>query len=203
MFSIIKKVIIFAFAIFKGVKAEKAKGNDIVGDVLSLFKKNEPNLEKESKRNPIRGRAVLTLNEQPTFLRLREALPEHFVLAQVAFSGFMTAGGYATRNLFNRKVADFVVLDKNFNVVAIVELDDSSHKGREDIDQERDELIKEAGYKVIRYKRTPDIDQIHFDFGITEKNSISTPIEPERAKTKLVSDAFIVQTESSDKTKSP
>ena len=82
------------------------------------------------ERNPIKGKRIITMNEQPTFLRLLEALPEHIVLAQVAFSAFMTAKGYATRNLFNRKVADFVVLDKQFNVVAIVELDDASHKGK-------------------------------------------------------------------------
>ena len=106
------------------------------------------------------------MNEQPTFLRLREALPEHFVLAQVAFSAFMTASGYATRNLFNRKVADFVVLDKQFNIVAIVELDDSSHKGKEDKDADRDALVAEAGFRVIRYKRTPDLEQVRADFNI-------------------------------------
>ena len=105
-------------------------------------------------------------NEQPTFLRLREALPEHIVLAQVAFSAFMTASGYATRNLFNRKVADFVVLDKQFNIVAIVELDDSSHKGKEDKDADRDALVAEAGFRVIRYKRTPDLEQVRADFNI-------------------------------------
>lgn len=44
----------------------------------------------------------------------------------------MTAKGFPTRNLFNRQVADFVVLDKSLNIVAIVELDDSSHIGKED-----------------------------------------------------------------------
>lgn len=147
------------------------------------------------KRNPIKGKRVLTMNEQPTFLRLIEALPEHFVLVQVAFSAFMTAKGYATRNLFNRKVADFVVLDKNFNIVAIVELDDSSHKGKEDSDADRDALITEAGFKVIRYKRTPDIEQVKTDFGLKPQPVIiESPIENE-PKTKLVGDAIIVETE--------
>lgn len=134
----------------------------IVGMVLGGANKGK----KGGKRNPIKGKRIITMNEQPTFLRLREALPEHIVLAQVAFSAFMTASGYTTRNLFNRKVADFVVLDKQFNIVAIVELDDSSHKGKEDKDADRDALIAEAGFRVIRYKRTPDLEQVRTDFNI-------------------------------------
>ena len=151
-------------------------------------------------RNPIKSKRVLTMNEQPTFLRLKEALPEHHVLAQVSFNAFMTAKGYATRNLFNRKVADFVVLDNKFNVVAIVELDDSSHKGKEGKDAERDALIAEAGYKVIRYQRTPDIEKIKIDFGIQREKVVQESIAhqiqaEEEPKTKLVGDAIIIQTD--------
>ena len=151
-------------------------------------------------RNPIKSKRVLTMNEQPTFLRLKEALPEHHVLAQVSFNAFMTAKGYATRNLFNRKVADFVVLDNKFNVVAIVELDDSSHKGKEGKDAERDALIAEAGYKVIRYQRTPEIEKIKIDFGIqrdeaVKENTAQQIQAEEEPKTKLVGDAIIIQTD--------
>ena len=138
----------------------------VVFAIVGIFLGNANKGKKGGKRNSIKGKRIITMNEQPTFLRLREALPEHIVLAQVAFSAFMTASGYATRNLFNRKVADFVVLDKQFNIVAIVELDDSSHKGKEDKDADRDALIAEAGFRVIRYKRTPDLEQVRTDFNI-------------------------------------
>ncbi|ADI91693.1 putative signal peptide-containing protein [Acinetobacter oleivorans DR1] len=105
----------------------------------------------------------------------------------------MTAQGYATRNLFNRKVADFVVLDKAFNIVAIVELDDSSHKGKENFDAERDALIQEAGFRVIRYKRTPELAQIHADFNISKISLAQVSIEPDLTKTKLVADAIIIE----------
>lgn len=163
--------------------------------ILALILGNVKKEKKGGARNPIKGKRILTMNEQPTFIRLREALPEYIILAQVSFSAFMTAQGYATRNLFNRKVADFVVLDKQFNIVAIVELDDSSHKGKEDKDAERDSLIIEAGYRIIRYQRTPDIDQVKKDFGIT--SIATTTIESETLeKTALVSEAFIFETES-------
>lgn len=160
--------------------------------ILSVLKKGESK-NRNAKRNPIKGKHIITMNEQPTFMKLKEALPEHIILAQVAFSAFMTAQGYATRNLFNRKVADFVVLDKAFNIVAIVELDDSSHEGKEKFDAERDALIHEAGFKVIRYKRTPELVQIHRDFNITLSSLAQVLIEPDLTKTKLVADAIIIE----------
>jgi len=102
----------------------------------------------------------LTKNEQPMYFRLVEALPEHIVLAQVAFSALLKTGKQATRNRFNRKVADFVICEKSFRVIACVELDDSSHKGREEQDRERDQLLTNAGYRVIRYKKVPNIDEV-------------------------------------------
>lgn len=138
----------------------------VIVAIFALTLGNTKQEKKTSTRNPITGKRILTMNEQPTFMKLREALPEHIILAQVSFSAFMTAKGYPTRNLFNRKIADFVVLDKKFNIIAIVELDDSSHKGKEDQDAERDALIAEAGHRVIRYKRTPDFEQVKKDFNI-------------------------------------
>lgn len=166
----------------------------IILAILSALKKGESKGGKR-KRNPIKGKRIISMNEQPTFMKLREALPEYIILAQVAFSAFMTAQGYATRNLFNRKVADFVVLDKSFNIVAIVELDDSSHKGKEKFDAERDALIREAGFKVIRYKRTPELAQIHADFKISSVSLPQVSIEPNSSetKTKFVADAITIE----------
>ncbi|USP39543.1 DUF2726 domain-containing protein [Acinetobacter sp. XS-4] len=164
----------------------------IILAILSVLKKGESK-NRNAKRNPIKGKRIITMNEQPTFIKLREGLPEHIILAQVAFSAFMTAQGYATRNLFNRKVADFIVLDKAFNIIAIVELDDSSHKGKEKFDAERDALIQEAGFRVVRYKRTPELAQIHADFNISKISLAQVSIEPDLTKTKLVADAIIIE----------
>ena len=132
---------------------------------------NKGKPEKGKNQTPIKAKRVLTMNEQPTFKRLSEALPENIILAQVSFGALLSTSGQATRNRFNRKIADFVVLDKSFNVVAIVELDDSSHKGREKQDADRDAMLNEAGYRVIRYPRTPDLDKVKADFAA----SINTP----------------------------
>ncbi|MDI1301753.1 MAG: DUF2726 domain-containing protein [bacterium] len=113
-----------------------------------------------------KARLPLTKNEQPMYFRLVEALPGHVVLAQVAFSALLTARAAAARNRFDRKVADFVVCTGAFEVVAVIELDDKSHKGKEAADAARDEILQGAGYRVLRYSRTPNTEQLRKDLGL-------------------------------------
>lgn len=117
----------------------------------------------------IKRKRPLTDNEQPMYFRLIQALPEHVVLAQVAFSALLTAKQRPTRNRFDRKVADFVVCTKSFDVVAVIELDDSSHRGREKQDEARDAILRSAGYTVLRYKKVPDIARLTADLAAIQK----------------------------------
>jgi hypothetical protein len=107
---------------------------------------------------------VVTMNEQPTFFTLRHALPDCFICPQVAFSALLQSKYQYTRNRFNKLRVDFVVLDKNFKVLAIIELDDSSHLLTTKKDQARDAMFIEAGYRVIRYLHTPSIEKVKNDF---------------------------------------
>lgn len=128
----------------------------------------------KKKREPEKGKAIegekpracepLTRNEQAMFLRLQEALPGLIVLSQVSFGALLTAKSRAVRNTFDRKRADFVICDKAFKVLAVIELDDRSHDGREEEDASRDKLLTDAGYRVIRYRGIPGIAQVAADF---------------------------------------
>lgn len=109
----------------------------------------------------------LTRNEQLMYFRLQGALPELIVLSQVSFGALLAAKSQAVRNTFDRKRADFVVCEKSFKVVAIVELDDSSHDGNEARDAKRDTLLKAAGYRVLRYRGIPNIDRVQGDFALS------------------------------------
>lgn len=111
----------------------------------------------KSKEKP-KKKAPLTEREQGMYWRLREVISDrtHVVLAQVSFSALLSSRQQATRNTFNRKTADFVVFTKAFEVVAVIELDDASHRGREKEDAERESLLTRAGYRVIRFKNIPD-----------------------------------------------
>lgn len=138
-------------------------GVAVIALVLFVLKTAEG--KAKGKRFPITAKkSILTKNEQPMYFRLRESLPECIVLAQVSFSALITSKGYAERARFNRKMADFVVCSKAFEVLAVVELDDASHKGREEKDEARDGLLKQAGVAVLRYKTVPDIERVKADF---------------------------------------
>jgi len=94
--------------------------------------------------------------EQVLYWRLREACPEHQVLAQVALSQMLRAkrgaNRQATFNRFSQLVADFVVCTKAFEVVAVIELDDRSHDSaaRAAADKRKNEVLAAAGYRLIR-----------------------------------------------------
>ena len=87
----------------------------------------------------------------------------HHVLAQVAFSALIDCNQFKLRSKFNRKVTDFVLLDKQLEVIAIIELDDPSHLGKEHIDAQRDEMLEQAGYQVYRYTDIPSCRDLRKD----------------------------------------
>ena len=123
-------------------------------------------------------RSLATANEQAMYWRLVECFPqpEHVVLAQVSFGALLTAKEGASRYSFSQKRADFVLADKSFKVLAVIELDDSSHKGRELQDGQRDDMLIQAGYKVLRYPRIPDAAKLRSDMAPT------TDVPPMTAK---------------------
>jgi very-short-patch-repair endonuclease len=129
-------------------------------------------LKTKGRTGPIKTRpkAPLTKHEQAMYWRLREAFPEAVVLAQVAFSALITSER-EHRNRYSQKVADFVVCDRSMTVTAVIELDDSSHRGRETKDAQRAKLLEGAGYRVIRFPRIPDIDAL--------RNAVTPPATPQ------------------------
>lgn len=106
---------------------------------------------------------VITPFESKMFIRLKETFPQHHLLAQVAFSALITNNNFKIRNKFNRKVTDFVLLNQKLEVVAIIELDDPSHIGKEQEDAERDAMLHEAGYQVYRYTDIPSVHSLKKD----------------------------------------
>lgn len=120
-------------------------------------------LGKGAGREQPRRKRVLTEREQAMYFRLTSALPDRVVLAQVSLGALLTAKAPAVRNTFSQKIADFVVLDRSMHVLAVIELDDESHKGKREKDSARDGMLRGAGYKVLRYANVPDADQVRGD----------------------------------------
>jgi hypothetical protein len=119
----------------------------------------------KAKTGRFHAKPIATAHEQKMFWRLLEAFPspEFTVFTQVAFGAMLTAKEGASRNRFSQKMADFVVINKAFKVLATIELDDASHKGREREDANRDSMLIEAGYTVLRYAKIPSIETLRLD----------------------------------------
>ncbi|CEI51679.1 FIG00351525: hypothetical protein [Acinetobacter bereziniae] len=109
------------------------------------------------------AKRVITPFEQKMFLRLNETFPQYHVLAQVAFSALIDCDQFKLRSKFNRKVTDFVLLSPQLEVIAIIELDDPSHIGKEHIDAQRDAMLIQAGYQVFRYTEIPSSRELKKD----------------------------------------
>jgi very-short-patch-repair endonuclease len=107
---------------------------------------------------PVRAKPLLTPAEQTLFRRLCEAFPDHFVFAQVALSQLIDVDRVPNRrsvfNRFSQLVADFVLCTKALAVVAVIELDDSSHdrEGRRATDAKKAGVLEAAGYRLVRFR---------------------------------------------------
>lgn len=113
---------------------------------------------------PFYSKRLLTQPEQVLYHRLVKTLPECIVLAQVQASrllGVKKGANFGVwNNRINRLSLDFVVCLKDSTVVAVVELDDSSHEraDRREADQRKERALKSAGVVLIRWsvKALPD-----------------------------------------------
>lgn len=134
---------------------------------FAIGKKQAPQetIEKTNanKNTPIKPSYLMSEHEKTMFNELIQSVPECYIFPQVAFGAILWTQSYASRNRYNRKIADFVVADRQFNILAIIELDDKSHDKKEIQDAERDAMLKEAGYKVLRYRHMPDKQKLRAD----------------------------------------
>ena len=143
--------------------------------LFSALANKKADASKNTKSFEVKPRIPVTANEQKMFWRLLGDFPapDFVVLAQVSFAALMTSRRQADRNQFNRKRADFVICDKAFKVLAVVELDDASHK--EDKDQGRDAMLKAAGFKVLRYRGIPNSGTVRTDVFASTETQKDTP----------------------------
>lgn len=123
-------------------------------------------IENSDKRQDsvLKQRAIFNLNEQLTYTRLKEVLPNRTILAHVSYDALLTTKFYRTRNKYRNLVADFVILDQHHQIVAIVAVDDPLVLKRPQKAQYQDALLSMAGYRVIRYDDVPEYQQLRQDF---------------------------------------
>ena len=117
--------------------------------------------------NRFRSKPLLSDNEKEFYARLSQALPDCHVLTQVALGALIQPCAwknnreyYQARGRFSQKIADYVICTEQWNVLAIVELDDKTHRKNRDL--KRDAMLAQAGYTVVRWdsRKKPTVEQI-------------------------------------------
>ena len=123
-------------------------------------------LESSTKQqdSALKQRAIFNINEQLTYTRLKEILPQSTILAHVSFDALLTTKYSRTRHKYRNMVADFVVLDEHHQVTAIITLDDPMALKHPQNAQYQDALLAMAGYRVIRYEDVPEYYELRQDF---------------------------------------
>lgn len=117
-----------------------------------VFRRLHPNRRQDS---PLKRRGILNISEQITLMRLQAVLPRHTILAHVSFDALLTTKFAHTRRKYQGLVADFVVLDQQHQVLAIIEIADESYVNRLHQKHYQDSLLELAGYRVLRYSSIP------------------------------------------------
>lgn len=113
--------------------------------------------------SPLKRRGILNIAEQITLMRLQAVLPRHTVLAHVSFDALLTTKFAHTRRKYQGLVADFVVLDQQHQVLAIIEIADESYVNRLHQKHYQDSLLELAGYRVLRYSSIPTEQELRED----------------------------------------
>lgn len=116
-------------------------------------------------------RQLLTERERVLFGRLREALPNHIVLAQVQLLQILEFRSrqrdWGIFNRISRLSIDFLVLNADTSIVAAIELDDATHarQDRRQADARKSHALKSAGIRLIRWqaRSLPDLPSIKAD----------------------------------------
>lgn len=112
----------------------------------------------------LKQRAIFSANEQLVFTRLKKILPKHTILGHVSFDSLLTTKFHHTRSKYRNMRADFVVLGPQNDVVAIVAVEDYIATKKHKNTMYQDEILKLAGYRVLRFYSLPTFQQLKDEF---------------------------------------
>jgi hypothetical protein len=104
------------------------------------------------------------------FIKLQKAFPGYFIFPQVGAGGLIGIHSqpfnkdhfFSAINWIDSARIDFTLCDAQGTVVALIELDDSSHDDKQGRDEARNYIYRKAGYQLFRFdcRRMPDVAQI-------------------------------------------
>lgn len=160
---LIKTVIIVLVALviilFLRILFEKMVNKFVHWTMSKINKKTKSVKNNEYYEHPefeLKKKVLLTDTEKKFFTILVESLPEFYIFSQVSLNAILEVRDkqkWWEKQTFSQKHADFIVINKKLDVIAIIELDDWSHDKphRKEKDEKRDEMLSQAGYVTLRY----------------------------------------------------
>lgn len=131
---------------------------------------------KKQNDSALRQKAVLNSTAQLIFNRVKGALPRAYVLAHVSFDALLTTKYLHTRRKYQKMVADFVLLDQDYRVIAVLAIDDLNVMKRSKTAAYQDSLLEAAGYRVIRYIGIPESDQLCDDLNFQQSVTLDSAL---------------------------
>lgn len=143
--------------------------------------------DSHDSRAPLYAKKVLNDKEQMIYWRLLSTFPDHVILAQVALSQLLgvekgTKNRQSVANRFRQLCADFVICERNFSPLAVVELDGLSrdHPQRAFADSRKAHAVESAGLTLIRINVAdmPNKNALRAQLSVqTVKNELRHPTE--------------------------
>ncbi|MDB5960065.1 MAG: hypothetical protein JWP59_1359 [Massilia sp.] len=132
----------------------------IVGTVIAAFLLALRGKRGGKQAPAFKARLFMSANEMEFLGRLEAAVPELRFHAQVAMGALLdpamekqgnSRAWQQARNMFSQKIVDYVAQRRdNGKIVAVIELDDRTHKA--DKDARRDAMLQQAGLRTVRWQ---------------------------------------------------
>ncbi len=145
---------------------------------------------------PVAQKKLLTEREQSLYLSLLSLYPDGRVFIQVALSQLVDVpenhpDRQSIRNRFSQLVADFVLCRADLSVVAVIELDDRSHKraDRQDADTRKNKALADAGIRLVRIPSGP-LPSADFLLRLIDADGMGEKIYPEETVLTLAEDIY-------------
>lgn len=145
----------------------------LIGLISLTYKRLRKSPQSDSM---LKQRAIFNSNQQLIFHRLCELLPEATILSHVSFNALLTTKYLHTRDKYQNMVADFVILNRNLQIQAIISLDDGYSFKRGHKEHHQNSLLEMAGYRVVHYSGIPDYQQLRHDFLNEESEEMPTTL---------------------------
>ncbi len=130
------------------------------------------------ERRPYEAKRLMSSIEQEAYRRLRAALPNKLVFAQVQLCRFIEPRKGLHRRWHNRIAqlsADFVVCEADSTVEAAIEIDDRTHQRPKQKwrDEKKNKACESAGIRLIRWpaRALPDVQRMRQELTRSSKTA--------------------------------